>query len=346
MHVLCYGAGAIGSLVGGRLALSGVDVTLLARVPHVASIRTWGLILESPGGRVTCKNIDSISSLDDLTRPPDLIILTVKAYQTQEALDALRGLLRDGVPILTLQNGVGNEEAIAAVAGADRAYSGAITISASVPRPGVVRQNTTDGGIALAPVGAGQDLARIESLLQRAGFRCEAHRDYRAMKWSKLLLNMVTNASVAILDLSPQEVVRDPRLFHIEREAFLEASRVMRAMGLHVMALPGYPVPLVRALMSAPQWIARTVLVRKISRGRGEKMPSLWEDLAKGRSQSEVEVLNGAVVRGGERLGVPTPINAMLTEVLLSLASGRRVRSAFYRKPDALLSLAAPASQA
>lgn len=346
MHVLCYGAGAIGSLVGGRLALSGVDVTLLARVPHVASIRTWGLILETPGGRVTCKNVDSIASLEDLTRPPDLVILTAKAYQTQEALDALRGVLRDGVPIFTLQNGVGNEEAIAAVAGADRVYAGAITISASVPRPGVIRQNTTSGGIALAPVGAGQDLALLASLLGQAGFRSETYRDYRAMKWSKLLLNMVTNASVAILDLSPEEVVRDPRLFHIEREAFLEAGRVIRAMGLHAVALPGYPVPLLRALMSAPEWVARAVLVRRISRGRGEKMPSLWEDLAKGRPQSEVEVLNGAVVREGHRLDIPTPMNAMLTEVLLSLASGRRVRSTFYRKPDALLSLAAHAAQA
>ncbi len=344
MHVLCYGAGAIGSLIGGRLALSGTEVTLLARMRHVASIRTWGLVLDTPQGRVSCKQADSITSLDDLSRPPDLVILTVKAYQTAEALDALRGLLRNGVPILSIQNGVGNEEAIAAVAGSDRTYAGAITISATVPRPGMVRQNTAGGGIALAPVGGDRALAGLVALFRQARFRTTVQREYRAMKWSKLLLNIIANASSAILDLPPRVIVGDPRLFHLEREAFREAGRVMKGLGLRSVPLPGYPVPLLQAAMGVPESVARPLLERRISGGRGEKMPSLWEDLERGRSQSEVEVLNGAVAREGSRLGIPTPVNTLLTDVLLDLASGRRARSDFRRKPDALLTLAGQAA--
>src|SRR5215467_4918344 len=110
MHVLCFGAGAIGSLVGARLSESGVLVTLLGRRDHVAAIRTHGLVVETPRQRIVCKRVDSITMLDDLAAPPDIILLTVKAYHTRDALEALGPLVRDKVVIVSLQNGVGNEE--------------------------------------------------------------------------------------------------------------------------------------------------------------------------------------------------------------------------------------------
>ncbi len=341
MHVLCYGAGAVGSLIGGRLALSeAASVTLLARRNHVAAVRTWGLVLETPAERTVCKAADSITSLDDLASPPDLVILTVKSYQTEEALGDLTGLIKRGVPVLTLQNGVGNEEAITAAAGADATLSGVVTISVSIARPGVVRQNSATGGIALAPVGRDRGAQDLANLFRRAGFRTAVLPDYRAMKWSKLLLNILGNASSAVLSVSPQAVMGDPRVFHaVEREAFLEAVRVIRGLRLRPVALPGYPVPLLVALMGGPEWVARPVLGRRINPGRGAKLPSLWEDLEKGRERSEVEVLNGAVAREGVRLGVPTPVNRLLTDLLLALAAGRSDRHVFHHNPEALLSM-------
>lgn len=157
------------------------------------------------------------------------------------------------------------------------------------------------------------------------------------MKWSKLLINLFTNATSAILDLSPADVIQDPRLFQLERAALREALRVMEALGLRPVALPGYPVPFLSTAVAAPTWLVRPVLRRYIQRGRGTSRPSLWQDLERGRSQSEVEVLNGAVAREGSRLGVPTPINAVLASVLQGLASGRLDRGGFRRHPDALL---------
>jgi 2-dehydropantoate 2-reductase len=339
MRVLCFGAGAIGSLVGARLSLRGIDVTVLGRRAHVAAIRTHGLILEAPHERLACKEIDSITTLDDLAAPPDLVLLTVKAYDTRAALEILRPVLHEGVRILSLQNGIGNEELIATVAGADRTVAGSITISARCPRPGVVRQNSAVGGIAVAPVDPRQDPADLVALFKEAGLSAQLHRDFRAMKWSKLLLNMFTNATAAILDLPPVEVVDHPGLFRVERDAFREACRVMRALGLRPVTLPGYPVPLWQAAVAAPPWMIRPVLRRYIRRGRGEGRPSLWQDLQRGRPQSEVEVLNGAVVQEGGRLGVPTPVNAVLTEVLVGLAGGRRDPGQFRHRPEALLAL-------
>ena len=338
MQILCYGAGAVGSLVGGKLAL-GTDaaVTLLARRAHVAAIRTRGLGVDTPEGVAVVKRVDSITSLDDLSAAPDLVILTVKAYQTAEALADLAPVLRGGPRVLTLQNGVGNEEAIAGVVGADRTVSGAVTLSVSVPRAGDVRQNTAGGGVALAPVAPGSPVDDLVALFGRASFRTAAYPDYRAMKWSKLLLNILTNAAAAVLDMTPAELASDPRTFAIEREAFLEAVRVMRALRLRPVPLPGYPVPVLARVMAGPGPLARLIVGPRLGGGRGRKMPSLWEDLEHGRTRSEVEVLNGAVVREGARVGVRTPVNAALTEVLLALASGRRDRSEFRRKPDALL---------
>ena len=107
------------------------------------------------------------------------------------------------------------------------------------------------------------------------------------------------------------------------------------------MALPGYPVPLLQAVLRAPGWLARPLVRRLVRRGRGGQMTSLWQDLHRGRRESEVEVLNGAVAREGARLGVETPINTTLTEVLRGLAVGRLTPAEFLGRPDALLALTA-----
>jgi 2-dehydropantoate 2-reductase len=339
MHVLCFGAGAVGSLVGAKLSLAGVEVTLVARRDHVAAIRTRGLTLEAPRKRAMCPRVDSITAIEDVTTPPDLVLLTVKAYDTVEATRTLRDTLGAATPVLSLQNGIGNEELIAAELGAHRTFAGTITISTSRPRPGLVRQNTAVGGIGVAALDPGQDPSGWVRLFRRAGIPARLYRDFRAMKWSKLLINLFTNATSAILDLSPVAVVEDPRLLEIERSALGEALAVMRGLGLHPVALPGYPVPALRTVLAAPGWLVRPLLRRLVRRGRGAARTSLWHDLQRGRSENEVAVLNGAVAREAARLGMRAPVNAMLTEVLTGLAAGRLDPAGFRGRPEGLLAL-------
>lgn len=343
-QVLVYGAGAVGSLVAAALAESrstdGTSpvVTVLGRRPHVASIRTWGLVVESSGGRTVSKAVDSVTSLDDLAAPPDLVILTVKAYQVPESLALLSGVLaRPDVAVVVLENGIGGEETVAGVIGGDRTVSGAVTIAVEMERPGTVRRHTSGGGIALAPVGIAAPAGRVAEMFRASGLPIRVYPDAAQMKWSKLLLNILANAAAAILDLPPGAIAHDPRLFALERAAFREAVAVMRALGLRPVALPGYPVPLLVRLMAAPPWAGQTALRRALGRGRGEKMPSLWHDLERGRRQNEVAVLNGAVVLEGDRHRVPVPVNRTLTDVLLALAEGHADREAYRHKPAALL---------
>jgi 2-dehydropantoate 2-reductase len=343
MHILCFGAGAIGSLVGARLSLAGINVTLVARRDHVAAIRTRGLVLETPRERVVSTRIDTVTAIEDVTAPLDLVLLTVKAYHTRDAVRILRPALRAAVPVLSLQNGVGNEELIAAEIGPARTFAGTITISASRPRPGLVQQNTAVGGIGVASLDPRQDPSVWVELFRQAGVPATLYRDFREMKWSKLLINLFTNATSAIVDLPPLAVVEDPRLFEIERAALREALVVMKRLGLRPVALPGYPVPALRVALSAPGWLVRRLFRRLIRRGRGEARASLWYDLQRGRCENEVAVLNGAVAGEAARLGLRAPVNATLTEVLTDLASGRLDPAEFRGRPEVLLARVARA---
>jgi 2-dehydropantoate 2-reductase len=106
---------------------------------------------------------------------------------------------------------------------------------------------------------------------------------------------------------------------------------------LRPVALPGYPVPILRAALVAPAFVVRPLMRRLVRRGRGEARTSLWHDLQRGRSENEVEFLNGAVAREAARLGLRAPVNTTLMEVLSGLAAGRLDPAEFRGRPDALL---------
>ncbi len=345
VHVLVFGAGAIGSLLGHRLASAGHEVTLIGRPAYVRALRERGLILEerettvSPERRrdsskvVTTQDwrgsvvwpmaVESIEDMPVERRCWDLVVVTVKGYDTSEAARDLRCHLQAGTPVLVVQNGVGGEELAREVLTDAEIISGVITMSVSVLGAGHIRLETTRGGLNLAPTRKAQDVQHWVSLFAAAGLRTTGYTDYRAMKWSKLLLNIQANAIPAILDMSPGAVFADPALFALERAAFLEARAVMRVMGLRPTGFPGYPVNLlVWAMRMLPAPMLRTVLGRMVASGRGDKPPSLQMDLASGRWHSEVLYLNGAVVTYAERVGLDVPVNRVLFRTLMGMVEG------------------------
>ncbi|MGA9351179.1 MAG: ketopantoate reductase family protein [Anaerolineae bacterium] len=339
MRALIVGAGAIGSLVGYKLARAGNEVTLVGRQPYVAAVRVQGLGLEGGGQVAQAMNVRAVTNVRDVADEPfDFVLLTVKAYDTTEASAQVEPLAQRGIPILVLQNGVGGEETAAEILGKATILSAVITLSVEVLEPGLVRLATTRGGIGLAPTTSGQSVAELAEVFREAGFRTSIYRDYRRMKWSKLLLNIVANASPAILDMFPDEVFADSRLFALERAAFREGAAVMRALGLRPVSLPGYPVPLFAwALCSLPAWLLRPILRRAIVPGRGGKMPSLHIDLSRGKGKSEVECLNGAVVRYAQELGLDAPVNRALHSVLMGIVKRGIPWEEYRGQPERLL---------
>lgn len=343
-RTLIYGAGAVGSLLGGLLTEAGLPVTLLGRSALAEAVRRGGLHIARPAGDLVVQP-PVITTLQALVDPPELVLLTVKAYEVEPALPEMERLAAAGAAIVSLQNGVGTEETLLATGRIARLASGALTVSVSrvSERPGEVRQET-DGGLALAPVLGSAPLAALATALNQAGLACGVTPSYQALKWSKLLLNILGNATSAILAIPPVFIFHDARLFQVERAAFMEALAVMLADGITPIGLPGYNVPLLAQTMRLPAALSRRLLARRVGRGRGEKRPSLWLDLERASvsegehgHQTEVDWLNGAVASRGAALGIPTPVNAALTTIVDEIA-GDPARHAPYRgRPDTLL---------
>jgi len=338
VRVLCYGAGAIGTLVGGYLARSGNTVALVGRPNHVGAVNQKGLTVLRPGAppeRVSLRAYTSLAQALADGFDPQLVLLTVKGYDTPAATTDLQAMA-PGIPVLTLQNGIGNEELLARALGAERTMSGCITLSVGVPEPGSVQLHSTHGGIGLASLAG--NIAPVAALFAAAGFAVVTFEDWRALKWSKLLLNMLGNAVCAILDLPPEAVFRDRALCALEKAAFSEALAVMRAQKLQPVDLPGFPVRLLAFLFRwLPPALLSSLLAGRLGAGRGDKMPSLWLDLQKGRKESEVAQLNGAVAARGGELGVPTPANTLIANALCEILADPSRREYYRHNASAIL---------
>ena len=179
----------------------------------------------------------------------------------------------------------------------------------------------------------------IVDALNDAGLNAQGYSDPDAMKWSKLLTNLTGNATSAILDEPVAELFADPRTYGIEVAVLRECLAVMRALGLRPVDLPGTPVRALALGTRLPRVIAQPIMTRALGAGRGDKMPSFHIDLYSGRGQTEVRFLNGAVADRGADLGVPTPVNRVLTDTLEALTSGAVPLDTYRHNPDALLAL-------
>lgn len=341
MKVLCFGAGAVGCLVSAKLAAAGNDVSLLARPDAAAVLRRRGLSIHEPAGRVVYARPRILADLSEWhleEAAPELIVLAVKAYDVPAVAPLLARVAAEYTAVLMLQNGLGCEEAACDALGPERVVAGSFTLSVSMPETGAVEQHTSSGGVALADLQPdAKRMGLLTQLFAYSGMNVRVFPSWRAMKWSKLLLNILGNATCAILEMTPAEVFADPRTFAIEQRAFGEARRVMRRLRLGPAQLPGYPVRALCTAMGLPAPLARPLIAGKAGGGRGDKPPSLALDLARGKGRSEVSFLNGAVARAAGECGLPAAANAGLCEILLALAAGTADRAAYRRNPEALL---------
>lgn len=341
MNILVYGAGAVGGYLGGRLALAGRLVTLVTRPDTAAAINRDGLQLTENGDtrRALVRAVDS--PVDALAGTAyDLIILGMKGYDLAEAVDQLAALCPEPARVMSTQNGIGIEEIIAGRFGPGRTLAGSVTIPISRAGLNHLVVERAGRGLGLAPVAPGQSTAEWVALFREAGINAGARDDYRAMKWSKAFLNIMGNATSAILNRPPAELYRLQSIFDLEMRMLRETLAVMKRLGIEVINLPGATArPLAHSLAYAPSFLLRQVFTQVIVRGRGDKMPSFHIDLSGGKAQSEVVFHNGAIATAGQRAGVPAPVNAALNDTLQSLCRDRSQRAWFDGRPDRLLAV-------
>lgn len=339
MRLLFIGAGAIGTYVGGSLAVAGHQVTYSEQPDAAATIAAQGLRLTRRGRTTGVRDFTIFGSAADALAagPYDACVFALKSFDTEPALDGLLATGAELPPVLSLQNGVDNEPAIAAKLGADRVISGTVTTAVGKPGLGQVVEEKRRGiGIALDhPLGE-----RLVAALDDADLNGRGYPEAGPMKWSKLLTNLTGNATSAILDEPVSVLFGDRRLYEVEVAVLRECLAVMDALGHRPVDLPGTPVrALELAATKLPRFIAQPALTWTLGGGRGDKMPSFHIDLYSGRGRTEVRYLNGAVVRYGEQHGVPTPVNRVLTETLEALISGAQSLDTYRHNPDALLAL-------
>lgn len=342
MTIVVVGGGAVGLLVAGRLARSSQRVALLARASTVHALQTQPLVLRQHGQKQSIAAPPVVADPADLPapfQPPDLAILCVKGYDTPDALKTLDRL--QPRQVLSLQNGIGNEERLAAQFGMARVLAGVITSSVQIDAPHELTI-TKAGGIALAAPEGARGVLFWGSLLARAGFAVRVQGDYRRLKWSKALLNLLGNATPAILDSSIEAVYADPRLLALERQAFLEALAVMQQQQTPPVNLPGYPTAWLAWIMRhMPPVLLFPLLRRLVAGGRGGKLPSLHADLRRGRTQSEGALLYGAIAEAAQAVGLAAPVNAALWHALGGIAAGDIDWAHFRQQPQQLFDLVA-----
>ena len=337
MHVLVVGAGAVGSYLGWAVAAGGGRTTLVRRSFAGQAGAASQLRLVRADGTGTTVEVGLLSSVEAAASlSPDLAILAVRQYDLSGALESLAAL--PDVPLLTAQNGVGAEEAATEARPGAALLAASVTASVDRESDGTVNL-LRRGGVGLAAVrgeGAAALVDDLAATLRAAGVDVAIHANAAAMKWSKVVANLVANATSGILDMDPAAIYADADLFEVERDQLKEALAVMHARGLRPVSLPGTPVPLLAFAVTLPAVLGRTSLGLVVGSARGGKDPSL-RGAIQGGPPTEAGWLNGAVVRAGASLAIPTPVNEALARLADEAASDPERRAWFQHRPDRLL---------
>jgi len=299
MRVAVVGCGAMGSVYAAGLHGGGHDVIAVdAWQAHVAAINAAGLQVSGPAGDRLAPIVAYTEVPDDVT-PVDLVVLAVKAAQAGAAATRIGPLLGPETIVLTIQNGLGASDDVAAAIDADRLLVGVASgFGASMRGPGHAHHNANRaihfGAFGELP---STQVDRVVDAWRTSGFDTHSVRDVRAMQWEKLICNVAYSAPCALTGMTVGEVRDDVHLGAVSRAAAVEAWTVARAAGIAV------------AIDDPVQ------LVRDFAGSMPAAKPSLLLDV-EARRPSEIDFINGAVPREAVKCGADAPVNATLTALV------------------------------
>lgn len=334
MKLLVVGAGAIGQWIGANMLQAGHEVVFAGRAGFAEAARRDGLHVQLPDGDAW--HLQDVRAHADVAgaaeaMPFDAIALCVKAYSVESALNDLRsaGVLASQSSIICFQNGLGAEEMCAREVDRERVIAGTLTSAVSLVSATTVKLERAKGGVGLAPFKAGAAHgfdAIANAFADSPLLRVQCYANANSMKWSKLLLNLVGNATSALFQQRVADLLSNDFTARIEMRQLREAAAVMQAAGVPAVNLPGAPSKwFALALRTLPDALLRWTLQRFFAKARGDKWPSFYYDALNQTGRSEVMWLNGAVGEWGRRAGVPTPVNDALTRRVLDAVNGHAV---------------------
>jgi len=320
--ILIAGAGAIGSVLGAMLHSAGHRVTLLGRRKHMEAIACDGLRITGLLGTHTIRGLKLADRPSQLYGRYDLILCTVKPYDTAEISDEIAERLSDSGMIVSMQNGLGNIEALASRFGLGRVLGGRVIFGSELQRPGAVHVTVFADPVAIGPApalhrGLSDVLAvratKVARLIDCAGVAALGCADIMPLIWSKLLYNVALNALGALYELSYGELAGDPDLRAIMDEAIGEAFAVARKLEV---ALP---------FASESEYLD-TFYGRLIPATENHR-PTMLYDL-KNRGRTDIDWLNGKVVELAVQTGGTAPVNRTLVRQIHAAERAARLRGA------------------
>ena len=305
MKLVVVGAGGVGGYFGGKLQRRGTAVTFVARGAHLEALRRRGLTIRSANEGEWSVPVTAVEHLEG--RPTaDAVLLCVKSFDTEQAVEAIRPVVGPDTAVVSLQNGVDNEDTLDAILGPGHAMGGVAQVFAAIDRPGVIGHHFL-GRIIFGELD-GRMTPRTERLgeaFARAAIDAQLSTDIRRALWEKYVL-ICAVAGMTALTRCPIGVIRDtPESWRMLRSIAEEGAALAAA------AKAGLAADIVDQVVK---------LAGAIAPGN---FSSLYQDLHRGK-RLELEALHGHAVRLGERLGVPTPAMAAVYAALKPHAAGRR----------------------
>ncbi|MEH7385952.1 ketopantoate reductase family protein [Bacillus sp. JJ1521] len=295
MKICILGAGSLGSAIGGTLAEAGMEVILVNhRQEYVDAINTKGLILTDG---TTDRLVKALARQKcDGIGPVDLLIILVKSFHTKQAIENAKGLIGDKTIVMSLQNGLGNEETIAEVIGKERILAGKTYVGGVLLGPGRVLTGTQNKYTYIGELdGSITDrVTQVAKLFSKAGLLTVVSHNIMGILWDKLLINTATGALSGITRLTYGSLYKVPEIKVCAFKAIAEGIAVARANGI-VLTTEDPEEIWLKAAEGLP----------------ADFKTSTLQSLEKG-SVTEIDYINGAIVRLGKKSNIPTPVNQSL----------------------------------
>ncbi|MDD4939718.1 MAG: 2-dehydropantoate 2-reductase [Candidatus Omnitrophica bacterium] len=306
MKIVIVGPGAMGSLLAAFLSKSREEIWLLDKnAERAARIQESGIAVEGISGSWEAKI--RVTSDPAQIKQADLVIFCVKSYHTKEAVSRAKPLVAENTKVLTLQNGIGNIEIIAESLGNERVIGGVTNLGATLLGPGKVRHagkgetviGRADGKISV-------ELRSIRELFNKVGLEARISRDIKGLLWSKLIINAGINALTAITRLNNGRLIEFEGTRKILREAVTEAIRVAKRKRIKLI----YDDPLAK--------------VEAVCEATAGNVSSMLQDVLK-KKPTEIDFINGVIVRQGQELGIPVPTNTFLLNLVKTIEASYKL---------------------
>ena len=301
MVILILGAGALGSLIGARLSQTDARVLLLTTDrQHIQAVLGRGLIVEELNNMQSRFSIPAYADPRDIAEKADLIIVTVKSYDTTTAVDSIADCCHASTLFLTLQNGIGNWEHISQLKGKGFVLAGSTAQGATMVEPGRIRH----GGNGQTFIGEfneppSERVRQVTELFRRAHLEAHASDQMQKLMWEKLLINVGINAITALTGIYNGTIAELKSARDLAQSSVREALVVARKKGFAI----------------SDDIIERVIAVAEAT---AKNRSSMGQDVD-GRSRTEIDAINGAIVRFGQELAIATPVNYTLTQLIRTI---------------------------